>query len=118
MEGDFSNSKKDISESGEGREISGNAVDGSCATEILNGDEISVHIVGAGGDVSLVTAETGATDLLGDEASPENIPSFSGFDPCNRYPCFPVSAVPTSRTTSCSFSLHPAPGWHPVDGQD
>ena len=90
VERDFSRSGKDISESGEGREISGNEGDAGGATEIFRGDEIPLDTIGIGGAGSVATdavdnvrteaeAETGSTDLLGDKASPDNIPA--GDDP-------------------------------------
>ena len=107
VERDFSRSGKDISESGEGREISGKVGDAGCATEIFSAVEIPLDIIGIGGDVSVDAVETGAeegsTDLLGAMVSPDNIPSGDG--PCNRSPCSSVSAVSISITSTYSSLL-------------
>ena len=71
---DFSRRGKDTSETGEGREISGNVGDAGCAREIFNGVEISLDIIATGDDVSVDSVKTGATtDLLVDKTSLENI---------------------------------------------
>lgn len=47
-----------------GREISGNAGDAGCATEILCGVEIALDCIGAVGDVSENIVEAGSSDTL------------------------------------------------------
>ena len=51
---------------------------GDAFIDIINaGVDVSEDISGAG-DVPVVTAETGANDLLGDKPYPDNIPPASG----------------------------------------
>ena len=95
VERDFSRSGKDISESGEGREIPVNAGDSGCATEILSdveihldiigtGEDVSGDIIGTGDEVSVDTGEAGSTDLVGAMTSSDMT---TGEDPCNGSPC-------------------------------
>ena len=106
VERDFSRSGKDISESGEGREIPTNAGDNGCATEILSdveipldnigtgedvsgdiivaGEDVSGDIIGTGDEVSVDTEDTVSTDLVGAMASSNTT---TGEDPFNRSLC-------------------------------
>ena len=62
---DFSRSGKDISESGDGRDISGKAGDTGCDTEIISGVEVASDN-GTGEDIS-----TDAIDTVGQIAVTE-----------------------------------------------